>query len=101
MDLIVHISVGYALIAYQTAWLKAHYPAAFMSSILSCEMDSTDRIQMFVEECKNMGLEVIKPDINKSEFKFLDLSNESILYGLGAIKGVGESIVDEIQKERN
>jgi len=93
-------SVGYALIAYQTAWLKAHYPAAFMSSILSCEMDSTDRIQMFVEECKNMGLEVIKPDINKSEFKFLDLSNESILYGLGAIKGVGESIVDEIQKER-
>ena len=93
-------SVGYALIAYQTAWLKAHHPAAFMASILTCEMDSTDRIQMFVDECKSMNLEIRKPDINQSEYSFLDLDESTILYGLGAIKGVGESIIEKIEEER-
>ena len=93
-------SVGYALIAYQTAWLKTHYPASFMASILSCEMDSTDRIQMFVEECKNMDLNIKKPDINESEYLFLDLDEETILYGLGAIKGVGQTLIEKIQEER-
>ena len=93
-------SVGYALIAYQTAWLKAHYPAEFMSSVLSCEMDSTDRIQLFVDDCRSIGLKVIKPDINNSAYKFLDLDSKTILYGLGALKGIGESLVNQITAVR-
>jgi len=93
-------SVGYALIAYQTAWLKAHYASEFMASILSCELDSTDRIQMFVEDCKNLGLKVLKPDINTSLYLFKDLDKDKILYGLGAIKGVGDSLVNQIIQAR-
>ena len=93
-------SVGYALIAYQTAWLKAHYPAEFMSSVLSCEMDSTDRIQLFVDDCSSIGLKVIKPDINNSVYKFIDLDSKTILYGLGAIKSIGESLVNQITSSR-
>ena len=93
-------SVGYALIAYQTAWLKAHYPAEFMSSVLSCEMDSTDRIQLFVDDCRSIGLKVIKPDINNSVYKFIDLDSQTILYGLGAIKSIGESLVNQITSSR-
>ena len=93
-------SVGYALIAYQTAWLKAHYPAEFMASVLSCEMDSTDRIQLFVDDCRSIGLKVIKPDINNSAYRFLDLDSKTILYGLGALKGIGESLVNQITAVR-
>ena len=93
-------SVGYALIAYQTAWLKAHYPAEFMSSVLSCEMDSTDRIQLFVDDCRSIGLKVVKPDINNSVYKFIDLDSRTILYGLGAIKSIGESLVNQITSSR-
>ena len=93
-------SVGYALIAYQTAWLKAHYPAEFMASVLSCEMDSTDRIQLFVDDCRSIGLKVIKPDINNSVYRFLDLDSKTILYGLGALKGIGESLVNQITSSR-
>mgnify|MGYP001373648956 CR=1 FL=1 len=93
-------SVGYALIAYQTAWLKAHYASEFMSSILSSEMDSTDRIQMFVEDSRSIGLEVLKPDINLSEYEFKNIDNQTILYGLGALKGIGESLVESITEAR-
>ena len=93
-------SVGYALIAYQTAWLKAHYPSEFMASTLSCELDSTDRIQMFVEDCRSIGLIVQRPDINTSEYLFKDLNHETILYGLGAIKGIGSSLVEKIIEAR-
>ena len=93
-------SVGYALIAYQTAWLKAHYPAEFMASLLSCEMDSTDRIQLFVDDCRLIGLKVVKPDINNSVYRFLDLDSNTILYGLGALKGIGESLVNRITTSR-
>ena len=93
-------SVGYALIAYQTAWLKAHYPAEFMASVLSCEMDSTDRVQLFVDDCRSIGLKVIKPDINNSAYKFIDLDSKTILYGLGAIKSIGESLVNQITSSR-
>ena len=93
-------SVGYALIAYQTAWLKAHYPAEFMSSILSCDLGNTDNIQLFVDDCKNIGLTVLSPDINLSSYRFEDLDSKTILYGLGAIKGIGESLVDQIVSER-
>jgi DNA polymerase-3 subunit alpha len=93
-------SVGYALIAYQTAWLKAHYPAEFMASVLSCDLGNTDNIQLFVDDCKNIGLVVDSPDINKSSYRFEDLDSKTILYGLGAIKGIGESLVDQIILER-
>ena len=94
-------SVGYALIAYQTAWLKAHYPAEFMSSVLSCDLGNTDNIQLFVDDCRNIGLEVKCPDINKSSYRFEDLNSNTILYGLGAIKGIGESLVETIIEERD
>ena len=93
-------SVGYALIAYQTAWLKAHYPSEFMASVLSCDLGNTDNIQLFVDDCKNIGLTVLSPDINKSSYKFEDIDTQTILYGLGAIKGIGESLVDKIVSER-
>jgi len=93
-------SVGYALIAYQTAWLKAHYPAEFMASVLSCDLGNTDNIQLFVDDCKNIGLTVLSPDINQSSYKFENPDNKTILYGLGAIKGIGESLVDKIISER-
>ena len=93
-------SVGYALIAYQTAWLKAHYPAEFMASVLSCDLGNTDNIQLFVDDCKNIGLTIESPNINKSSYRFEDLDSKTILYGLGAIKGIGESLVDQIILER-
>lgn len=93
-------SVPYALIAYQTAWLKAHHPSEFMASVLSSELDSTDRIQMFVDDCRLIGLKVKKPDINNSLYTFEDLDLENILYGLGAIKGIGESLINQVIKSR-
>ena len=93
-------SVGYALIAYQTAWLKAHYPSEFLASVLSCEMDSTDRIQLFVDDCRSLGLKILKPDINSSVYNFTDIDHQTILYGLGAIKGIGESLVTKIISAR-
>jgi len=93
-------SVGYALIAYQTAWLKAHFPSEFMASVMSCDLGNTDSIQIFVDDCRNIGLKILKPDINKSYYRFEDIDSSSILYGLGAIKGIGESLVDKIVEER-
>ncbi len=93
-------SVGYALIAYQTAWLKAHFPSEFMASVMSCDLGNTDSIQVFVEDCRNIGLNILKPDVNKSSYRFEDIDSSTILYGLGAIKGIGESLVDKIVEER-
>ena len=93
-------SVGYALIAYQTAWLKAHFPSEFMASVMSCDLGNTDSIQIFVDDCRNIGLKVLKPDINKSSYRFEDKDSSTILYGLGAIKGIGESLVEKIVEER-
>ena len=93
-------SVGYALIAYQTAWLKAHFPSEFMASVMSCDLGNTDSIQIFVDDCRNIGLKVLKPDINTSSYRFEDIDPSTILYGLGAIKGIGESLVDKIVEER-
>ncbi len=93
-------SVGYATIAYQTAWLKAHHPSEFMASMLSCELDSTDRIQMFVEDSKEIGLTILKPSVNESNYVFEDIDKTRILYGLGAIKGIGDSLVARILETR-
>jgi len=84
-------SAAYALLSYQTAWLKAHYPAAFMASVLSADMDNTDKVVNLIEECRAMGLQVVPPDINRSDYTFTAVGQSTILYGLGAIKGVGEA----------
>lgn len=93
-------SAAYALIAYQTAWLKTHYPAAFMAAVLSSDMDNTDKVVIFVEDTKAMGLTLTAPDINRSQFSFTVENESNIRYGLGAIKGVGQNAIDIIIDER-
>jgi DNA polymerase III subunit alpha len=118
-------SAAYALIAYQTAWLKAHYPAAFMAAVLSSDMDKTDKVVTMIAECRDMKLRVLPPDINRCEFEFVPIrvnetahsalgsppspaarggegeGKDAILYGLGAIKGLGQSAIDAILHTRN
>lgn len=93
-------SAAYALVAYQTAWLKAHYPASFMAAVLSSDMDNTDKVVIFVNECKQMNLKILAPSVNQSHFQFTASSLEEIVYGLGAIKGVGESAIQAIVTAR-
>ena len=93
-------SAAYALLAYQTAWLKAHYPAEFMAAVLSSDMDNTDKVVIFIEECEAMKLTVLPPNINRSMYQFT-VENAQIVYGMGAIKGVGEAAVETIIAERN
>jgi len=92
-------SAAYALLSYQTAWLKTHYPAAFMAAVLSSDMDRTDKIVTLIDECRRMGIVVEGPDVNSSQFMFA-VEGESIRYGLGAIKGVGQAAVDCMLGER-
>ncbi|MBA3660412.1 MAG: DNA polymerase III subunit alpha [Gammaproteobacteria bacterium] len=94
-------SASYALIAYQTAWLKSHYPAAFMAAVLSSEMDRTEKIITLLEECKALQLHVSPPDINRSEYFFKVIDDRHLLYGLGAIKGVGTSAIENMIQARN
>ncbi|HEX6591926.1 MAG TPA: DNA polymerase III subunit alpha [Moraxellaceae bacterium] len=94
-------SAAYALVSYQTAWLKVHYPAEFMAAVLSSEMHNTDKIVTFVEECREMKLKIETPDVNHGSFKFVTRDNGNIVYGLGAIKGVGEGPVDSITQSRD
>ncbi|MBI1732868.1 MAG: DNA polymerase III subunit alpha [Gammaproteobacteria bacterium] len=93
-------SAAYALLAYQTAWLKAHYPAAFMAAVLSADMDNTDKIVTLRHEVGRMGLELLPPGINESDYKFRVVDERTIRYGLGAIKGVGASAIDCVVAER-
>lgn len=93
-------SASYALIAYQTAWLKAHYPAAFMAAVLSADMDTTDKIAAFISECRKMELTILPPDINRSTYAFQMIDPQSISYGLGAIKGIGRAAIDTIEDQR-
>ncbi|WP_019216508.1 DNA polymerase III subunit alpha [Legionella tunisiensis] len=93
-------SAAYALVAYQTAWLKAHYPAAFMAAVMSSDMDNTDKVVTFIDECAQMKLKVLPPAINSSSYQFTVADNQTILYGLGAIKGVGEAAITCIVDER-
>jgi DNA polymerase-3 subunit alpha len=94
-------SAAYAMLSYQTAWLKAHYPAAFMAAVLSSDMDSTDKVVTFIEECNRMGLKVGPPDVNESQFAFSAPDDQSIRYGLGAIKGVGRGAIEGLLEERD
>ncbi len=93
-------SAAYALLSYQTAWLKAHYPAAFMAAVLSSDMDKTDKVVTLIDECASMGLVVEPPDVNESVFAFRVAGTKNIRYGMGAIKGVGASAVEAIIEER-
>ena len=92
-------SAAYALVSYQTAWLKAHYPAPFMAAVLSADMDNTDKVVILIEECREMGLSVHPPMINHSEYKFTVVNGE-VIYGLGAVKGVGEGAIESVVQNR-
>ncbi|MEJ2522033.1 MAG: DNA polymerase III subunit alpha, partial [Gammaproteobacteria bacterium] len=93
-------SAAYALLSYHTAWLKAHYPEAFMASVLSADMDHTDKVVTLIDECHQMGLDVEPPDVNASGHAFDVAGPGRLRYGLGAIKGVGQSAVEAIMAER-
>ncbi len=93
-------SAAYALVAYQTAWLKRHYPAEFMAATLSSDMDNTDKVVNFLDECKAIGLTVEPPDVNASGYQFEAVEPRVVRYGLGAIKGVGEGICQAIVAAR-
>ena len=93
-------STCYALIAYQTAYLKAHYPSEYMAAVLSNNMNDIKQVSFFMEECKHMSIDVLGPDINESIFKFNVNDNNSIRFGMGAVKGVGQSAVKAIVEGR-
>jgi DNA polymerase-3 subunit alpha len=93
-------SAAYALVSYQTLWLKAHYPAAYMAAVLSSDMDNTDKVVTFIEECRHMTLRVLPPHVNHSDFMFTVADERSIVYGLGAVKGVGEAAIEGIMQAR-
>ncbi len=93
-------SVAYALIAYQTAWLKANYPAAFMAAVMSADLDHTDRLVMIKDDCRKSGLNLLGPNVNQSAYQFSVADDEAILYGLGAIKGLGQNAVAAVVTER-
>ncbi|HEY0593233.1 MAG TPA: hypothetical protein VGF40_15785, partial [Thermoanaerobaculia bacterium] len=92
-------SVAYALLAYQTAWLKAHYPRYFMAAVLSSEMDKTDNVVKFIHECEAIGIRLLPPDVNESNFSFT-VVGDNIRFGLGAVKGLGEGAIESILKAR-
>ena len=93
-------SAAYGLVSYQTAWLKAHYPAPFMAAVLSADMHNTDKVVTLIEECRSMKLRIKVPDVNVSEYKFTVDDAGDVVYGLGAIKGVGEGPVETIVETR-
>jgi DNA polymerase-3 subunit alpha len=102
-------AAAYALVSYQTAWLKAHYPAEFMAAVLSSDMDNTDKVVMFLDEARALGLKVLPPDVNASSYMFEAIDAgapgtgdrcHTIRYGLGAVKGVGRGACEAIAEER-
>jgi len=93
-------SAAYALLSYQTAYLKAHHTAAFMAAVMSADLDNTDRLVMLKDDCRHLGLTLDPPDIGRSNYHFSVAGDDSILYGLGAIKGVGRSAVESLIEER-
>jgi DNA polymerase III subunit alpha len=93
-------SAAYALLSYQTAYLKAHYPAQFMAAVLSADMDHTDKVVTLIKECSDMGLAVLSPDVNASRYEFTACGEHSIRYGLGAVRGVGRGAVEGLIAER-
>jgi DNA polymerase III subunit alpha len=93
-------SAAYALLSYQTAWLKAHYPAEFMAAVLSSDMDHTDNVVGFIHECRQIDINILAPQVNHSEYKFTVADPQTIRYGLGAIKGAGFAAIEGLLAER-
>ena len=93
-------SAAYALLSYQTAWLKTHYSSEFMAAVLSSDMDNTDKVLVFVEECQRMKLDLLSPNVNTGHYYFTVTDDGKIVYGLGAIKGVGEAAIEDLMRER-
>lgn len=93
-------SAAYALVSYQTAWLKAHHPAPFMAAVMSSDMQNTDKIVTFIEEARELGLGILTPDVNRGVYRFTATRDGAIVYGLGAIKGVGEGPIESIVAAR-
>ncbi|MDR5617806.1 DNA polymerase III subunit alpha [Arsenophonus sp.] len=93
-------SAAYALVSYQTLWLKTYYPAEFMAAVMTADMDNTEKIVALVDECWRMGLKVLPPDINSGLYQFHVNKNGEIVYGIGAIKGVGEGLMEAIIQSR-
>jgi len=94
-------SAAYALVSYQTLWLKTHFPAEFMAAVMTADMDNTTKIIGLVDECLRIGLTILPPDVNTGEYHFTVNEKGEIVYGLGAVKGVGEGPVNEIVRARN
>jgi DNA polymerase-3 subunit alpha len=94
-------SVAYSVISYQTAWLKAHYPAEFMAAILSSSIGDTDSVVKFINEAREVGIVVLPPDVNESGYKFTVIGDKRIRFGLGAIRNVGKGAIDSILAARN
>jgi DNA polymerase-3 subunit alpha len=93
-------SAAYAVLAYQTAYLKAHYPAAFMAAVMTADLDNTDRLVTLKDDCRKQGLEIVAPNVNSSAYAFSVADERTILYGLGAIKGVGRAVVEAVIADR-
>lgn len=93
-------AAAYALVAYHTAYLKAHYPAAFLAATMSADMNNTDNVHTFFDDCAPNQVEVLPPDINQSQFQFKPLSQTKVLYGLGAVKGTGLAAIELIVASR-
>jgi len=93
-------AAAYALVAYQTAWLKAHYPAEFMSAVMTSEMQNTDNVVFLIDDCRHNNLEVLPPSVNMSIYQFHASDSKTIVYGLGAIKGVGEAAMQSVIDSR-
>ncbi|RNF86364.1 DNA polymerase III subunit alpha [Montanilutibacter psychrotolerans] len=93
-------SAAYALVAYQTAWLKVHYPAEFMAAVMSSDMDNTDKVTGFLDEARVMGLTVLPPDVDASPYMFEATTPDTIRYGIGAVKGVGRGACEAIVEAR-
>ncbi|WP_224997189.1 DNA polymerase III subunit alpha [Cesiribacter sp. SM1] len=94
-------STCYSVVAYHTAYLKAHYPAEYMASVLTHNQSNIEKVTFFMEECRNQGIKVLGPDVNESDVQFMVNDAGEIRFGLGAIKGAGEAAVEEIINERN
>ena len=93
-------SAAYALVSYQTLWLKTHFPAEFMAAVMTADMDNTDKIVTLVDECQRMGLTLVPPDVNSGQYRFTVNAQGHIVYGIGAVKGVGEGPIEAIIEAR-
>jgi DNA polymerase-3 subunit alpha len=94
-------SVAYSVLSYHTAWLKAHHPAEFMAALLSSEIGNTDKVVQYINEARELGLEILPPDVNESGFKFTVVGDRRIRFGLGAVRNVGEGAIESIIAARS